>query len=105
MHPSGDLYAMTSPLDYSTQNQTLWRSQNAGTTWEIVNSLAIDPSYRADLVIGIDGKIYASGYYDHSMKVAISEDGANSWVYKPIPDNYTFGALVVNVVQYPHERR
>lgn len=95
-HPSGDLYALTSPLDYSSQNQTLWRSQNAGLSWEEITSLAIEPINRLEILVGIDGRIYASGYYDHSMKVAISTDGANTWSYKPIPDNNTFGELVVN---------
>ena len=95
-HPSGDLYAMTSPLDYSSQNKKLWHSDDAGETWEEVNTLSISPVSRMNLHIDKNGKLYVTGYYDHANKVAISEDGGLSWVYKTIPNIYSTGEIVAN---------
>ncbi len=95
-HPSGHFYAMTTPNDFSSQAQTLWRSQDGGQTWGVVNTLAIPSDFRMDLSASITGALYVTGYFDHSMKVAISEDEAQSWVYKVIPDNYTLGEITIN---------
>ncbi len=96
VHPSGDFYAMTTPNHFSSQAQTLWRSQDSGETWEILNTLAIPSDNRQDLCISKTGALYVTGYFDHSMKVAISEDEAQTWAYKVIPDIYSVGEIAVN---------
>ncbi len=95
-HPSGDLYAISTKLDNSSGNITLRRSHDKGDTWEEVTSLAIPPLDRMDLQIDPNGKLYVMGYHEHAAKVAISEDGAESWEYKTIPDLITTGTMVVN---------
>ncbi|MBK6994737.1 MAG: hypothetical protein IPH31_07345 [Lewinellaceae bacterium] len=96
LHPSGDFYAMTSPNDFSSQAKTLWRSKDGGDTWEVLNSLGIPADFRWDLCVAKTGILYVTGYYDHSVKIAISEDEAQSWVYKVIPDIYVLGDIAVN---------
>ena len=95
-HPSGDLFATSYPLDNSSSNYRLWRSSNKGDTWEEVTSLAIPPADRSDLQIDHNGKLYVMGYYDHALKLAISEDGTGSWVYKTIPLSQTTWMFNVN---------
>ncbi|MBC7776637.1 MAG: T9SS type A sorting domain-containing protein [Phycisphaerae bacterium] len=96
LHPSGDFYAMTSPLDLSSQDNDLWRSQDGGQTWEVLNTLAIPKAQRFDLYISKTGTLYVTGYFEHSIKVAISADEAQTWTYKVIPEIYTLGEIAVN---------
>ena len=95
-HPSGDLFALTTLMDNSNQTVTFWRSQDAGSTWEAINSLAFEPNISSALFIDQTGKIYITGYYDHAITLATSENNASSWTYTSIPDIYAQGNILVN---------
>lgn len=95
-HPSGDLFALTTLMDNSNQIVTFWRSQNAGSTWEAINSLAFEPNILSSLFIDQTGKIHITGYYDHGISLATSENSTSSWSYTTIPNIYAQGNIVVN---------
>jgi len=94
-HPSGALFAFTTPMG-SNAPQTLRRSTDAGATWTEISTLAVSPNQRLTLKVDINGKIYVTGYYDHSVKLAVSNDEGTSWEYKIIPDIYAGFDLAVN---------
>ncbi len=94
-HPSAGLFAFTAPVGTTTP-LTLRRSTNAGTTWTEISTLAIPPSQRQSLKVDLGGKIYATGYYDHTIKLAVSADEGATWEYQIIPDIYAGFDLAVN---------
>ena len=92
-HPSGHLFAFTKDFDQSYQ-ETLRRSTDGGATWAVVNTLVIPASQRRALQVGSNGKIYVTGFYDNTMKLAISSDEGATWVYKIIPDIYSYDDFI-----------
>lgn len=94
-HPAGALFAFTTPTG-SNAPLTLRRSTDSGATWLEISTLAIPPTQRQSLKVDINGKIYVTGYYDHSIKLAVSHDEGASWEYRTIPDIYAGFDLAVN---------
>ncbi|MBP6825412.1 MAG: DUF11 domain-containing protein [Saprospiraceae bacterium] len=92
-HPSGDLFAYTTPLNVDYP-KTLWRSTNEGITWIPVTTLTFSPDQRRALHADNNGKIYATGFHDNAMRLAISADKGATWEYKIIPDIYAFDDFI-----------
>lgn len=92
-HPSGSLFAYTTPLT-NTFPKTLWRSTDEGASWSIVTTLAITTDYRRALFADAGGKIYVTGYFDNSMKLAVSDNEGASWTYRVIPDIYAYDEFI-----------
>lgn len=87
-HPSGDLYCIKAIDLFSPAPAELWKSANAGNTWQKLNTLNLGSFEIVDLEIDNLGTIYVRARQNTSMKLAVSTDGGLSWDYRIIPETY-----------------
>ncbi|MBL7808263.1 MAG: DUF11 domain-containing protein [Saprospiraceae bacterium] len=93
---TGKWFIYTNPIDFSSSQNILWQSSDHGQSWSLVQSLDWPNSYLYELRSDLQDRLYVSGYYDHAMRLAISEDGGETWINHVIPAIYTFGELAIN---------